>query len=203
MMLLALLPVAAYLLGSVPFGWIFARRFAAVDVRRLGSGNIGATNVGRVAGARLGLLTLSADLLKGYLPVLLAGLLAAPDAPWREAYVGGVALAAFFGHLYPAYFAFREGGKGVATAAGGLLAVSPASFLVSVAVFILAAGASRRVSLGSLAAAASAPVALAAVGRSLPLIGYGAVLCFFIFLRHRENLKRLREGTEPAFRPKP
>lgn len=110
------LPLLAYLLGSIPFGLVLSTLFSDHDIRRKGSGNIGATNVLRVAGVRLGLLTLFLDVFKGALPVFMAvQLMESPDHPWGQAYLSLVAISAFIGHLYPLYLGLRGGGKGVAS----------------------------------------------------------------------------------------
>ncbi len=193
------LPACAYLLGSIPFGVVLTRLFTPVDVRRQGSGNIGATNVARVAGPALGLATLAADVLKGLVPVVLAAGLV-PPGPGAEVYRTAVAVLAFAGHLFPVFTRFRGGGKGVATAAGGFIALAPAALLVALAVFLAVATFTRRVSAGSLAAFAALPVAVALITHSTA-IGAGAlVTAIFVFIRHAGNISRLMAGTEPAFR---
>ncbi|MGD2187413.1 MAG: glycerol-3-phosphate acyltransferase, partial [Desulfobacterales bacterium] len=110
--------ILAYLLGAIPWGLILARIFAREDIRRKGSGNIGATNVLREAGITPGLLTLAADILKGAIPVYLSLVTFGPADGTGDIYLSAIALAAFLGHLYPLYLKLRDGGKGVATAAG-------------------------------------------------------------------------------------
>ena len=117
------LVIFAYLFGSIPFGLVLTRLFTSVDIRREGSGNIGATNVRRLAGTPLGILTLAGDVSKGALPVYLSQMVTASTIIPQEVYVSIVALAAFLGHLYPLYLKLKSGGKGVATAAGGLAAI--------------------------------------------------------------------------------
>lgn len=189
----------AYLLGSIPWGLIFARRFARIDIRLKGSRNIGATNVTRQVGVIPGLLTLAGDLLKGALPVYLALAAFGPVSGGGGIYVSAVALAAFLGHLYPLYLKFHDGGKGVATAAGCFAVVSPATVLAALAVFAVMLIATRRVSVGSLAAAACLPLAVWITTASAALIVAAGVFTLFIFIRHRDNLKRLAAGTEPKF----
>jgi glycerol-3-phosphate acyltransferase PlsY len=150
----------AYLLGSIPWGLILARIFSSYDIRLKGSRNIGATNVIREAGALPGLLTLAGDFLKGAIPVYLALLLFGSANGSADIFLAGVALAAFLGHLYPIYFKFRNGGKGVATAAGCFAVVSASAVLVAFGVFIAMLFVVRRVSVGSLAAAAALPAAI-------------------------------------------
>ena len=194
--------ICAYLLGSIPWGLIFARIFAKVDIRLKGSGNIGATNVTRQVGVIPGLLTLAGDILKGALPVYLALAAFGPVNGVGDIYVSTVALAAFLGHLYPVFLKFQDGGKGVATAAGCFAVVSPAAVLAAFAVFILMLLAARRVSVGSLAAAAALPIALWITTDSAAMIAAAGVLALFIFVRHRDNLKRLAAGKEPVFKLK-
>ena len=188
----------AYLLGSIPWGLLLTRRFSAIDIRRHGSGNIGATNVRRLAGNRLGLATLAADLLKGALPVYGAAVFfnQAGISPPAAA-LALVALAAFAGHLYPVYMRFKGGGKGIATAAGGLLAMAPAAFAICLAVFCLALGLSRRVSVGSLAAAGVMPVVVMWATGSFWTLMAALLMTVLIFMRHKDNLRRIRNGTEP------
>ena len=183
----------AYLLGSVPTGYLLGY-LSGVDVRRAGSGNVGATNVARVAGKKLGLLTLIGDAAKGFIPVYLARALGLDDG-----LTGLVALAAFLGHLYPVFLKF-QGGKGVATALGALLALAPAATGVLLLVFLAVALAGRVVSLASMAAAVAAPAALWLFGCPAPWIGVTAVMALFIVWRHRANIERLRAGAEPRFK---
>ena len=150
----------AYLLGSIPWGLILSRVFTREDIRLKGSGNIGATNVTRQAGVIPGLLTLAGDMLKGAIPVYLALVAFGPAGGSADIYLATVALAAFLGHLFPVYLKFRDGGKGVATAAGCFAVVSPGAVLASGAVFIAMLSMARRVSVGSLSAAAVLPLAV-------------------------------------------
>jgi glycerol-3-phosphate acyltransferase PlsY len=192
------LMVAAYLLGAVPWGLILARRYAAGDIRSLGSGNIGATNVARVAGKHLGILTLVLDMAKGGLPVYLTGMLMGVG-PSGQAAMALVAASAFLGHLFPIYLKFKTGGKGVATAFGCFLVMSPAACLCSVLAFCLVFGRWRRVSAGSLAAAVVLPVAVFLWRQSGFVVASALMMAMLIFLRHGENIQRLIHGTEPAF----
>lgn len=191
--------ILSYLAGSVPSGVVLTALFTDKDVRRQGSGNIGATNVARVAGLRLGLLTLALDLLKGGLPVFLAGRFVPGPA---EIAMMAAALAAVGGHLFPIYFGCRGGGKGVATAAGAFLAAVPLAFLAAVGVFVLVAGITRRVSAGSLSAAIALPV-LVWLFSAQPVFFAGAcVISWLVVLRHKDNIVRLAAGTEPVFSSK-
>lgn len=196
---LLLLVVGAYLLGSIPFGLLFARIFAGRDVREHGSGNIGATNVSRIAGPLAGILTLIFDTVKGALPVLAAGRIF--DHSATPLILAG--LAALVGHCFPVWLKFR-GGKGVATALGVFGALSLTSTLAALAVFALTFVFWRYVSLASLAAAAAMPLLiyfLWAPGHAPPpIVSLGtlfaaALICF----KHRANLHRLTQGTEPKY----
>jgi glycerol-3-phosphate acyltransferase PlsY len=194
--------IFAYLLGSIPWGLILTRAFAGDDIRQKGSGNIGATNVSRQAGVIPGLLTLAGDIFKGAVPVYLALLVWGPIDGSGAAYVSLVLLAAFSGHLYPIYLRFRDGGKGVATAAGCFAVLSPAAVLAAGGVFLAVLVLSRRVSVGSLSAAAVLPLAIWIDADSAILAASAVIVALFIFLRHRDNLKRLLAGKEPPFKVK-
>ena len=196
------LPTLAYLLGSIPWGVILTRIFTSVDIRQQGSGNIGTTNVSRVAGSTLGLLTFLGDVLKGAVPVYLALVLAGKNQGTGDLLLSVVALAAFFGHLYPLFMKFKGGGKGVATCAGCFVVLSPLACLSALLTFIVGVFSSKRVSAGSLAAAAVLPwVAWFSTG-SLHITVSGVVMAVFIFVRHKDNIKRLIAGTEPKFKEK-
>ena len=192
----------AYLLGSIPWGLILARIFSSQDIRLKGSRNIGATNVMRETGALPGLLTLSGDFLKGAIPVYLALLAFGSANGSADIFLAGVALAAFLGHLYPIFLKFRDGGKGVATAAGCFAVVSPPAVLVAFGIFIVMLFVVRRVSVGSLAAAATLPAVIWLTTDSVMILGAACIIAFFIFIRHQDNLKRLAAGKEPKFKLK-
>ena len=194
-----LIPAVAYLLGSIPFGLIVSRVFGRGDVRKEGSGNIGATNVSRVAGPLAGILTLLLDGAKGSAAVLVAGRYSNDSAMWMV--IAG--LAVLVGHCFPVWLRFK-GGKGVATAAGVYLAMSPPAFLGGLILFSLIAGYSRYVSLGSVAAAVAMPLLtyfLWAPHHAPPLVVTIASLTIAILIvyKHDANLQRLAEGTEPKF----
>ena len=186
------LVILGYLAGCVPSGLLLGRR-VGIDVRRHGSGNIGATNVARSAGALLGLATLVADAAKGALPVLVARAL-----DGRPAVATAAGVAAFVGHVFPVTLRFA-GGKGVATAVGVLLVIAPLALLCSLIVFALTFLLTRYVSLGSVLAAIAVPVAIAALGYPRSTLAAASVMSAIIVVRHRENLARLRAGTEPRF----
>lgn len=184
--------IAAYLLGSVPSGYVLGRS-VGVDVRKAGSGNVGATNVARVAGKTHGILTLVADAAKGAIPVLVAQQLGM-TLPVTLL----VGVAAFLGHLFPVFLLFK-GGKGVATALGVFLVLAPWITLLLLVVFATVAWSSRFVSLGSISAAVAAPVALWFAAYPPPVVQMSAFLATMVILRHRSNIKRLLTGTEPRF----
>jgi glycerol-3-phosphate acyltransferase PlsY len=198
MIKLFVLPVFAYLLGSIPWGIVLTRLFTSVDIRREGSGNIGATNVVRIAGPTLGVLTLMGDMLKGGIPVWIAGVLTTPNSFWGEIYISLVALAAFSGHLYPLFMRFKKGGKGVATAAGCFAVISPVAFMVAILVFIMFVCWLNIVAVASLAAAAVLPIAIWKATGSGVLTVCAVVIAILIYFRHTDNIKRLLKGTEPV-----
>ena len=190
----------AYLLGSIPWGLILTRVFAGNDIRMKGSGNIGATNVTRETGVIPGILTLAGDILKGAVPVYLALLAFGPVQGSSQIYLPCVLLAAFSGHLFPLYLKFRDGGKGVATAAGCFAVVSPAAVLAAAVIFTVMLLIARRVSVGSLCAAAALPVAVWLATDSAIMAATAGLVAFLIFVRHHDNVKRLLTGKEPEFR---
>jgi glycerol-3-phosphate acyltransferase PlsY len=194
-----LIPVVAYLLGSIPFGLILAKLFGGTDVRKEGSGNIGATNVLRVAGPLAGILTLLLDAAKGAAAVLLAGRYSNDSAMWMM--IAG--LAALVGHCFPIWLKFK-GGKGVATAAGVYLALCPLAFLGGLILFVLIVGFWRYVSLGSISAALAMPMLMyflwAPHHAPPPVITFGALaVAMLIVYKHDANLQRLVKGAEPKF----
>lgn len=185
--------LVSYLTGAVPFGLIFAKGFSGVDVRTVGSGNIGATNVLRASGKKAAAITLLADMLKGLFPALIVHLLYQDEA--LTALCGA---AAILGHNFPVYLKFK-GGKGVATSFGVVLAVSPWTGLLCLFVWLLAAYLWRYSSLSALIAFASYPIVTFAFTSRQP--SPYALLSLFVFgiiyYRHRENIKRLLIGSEP------
>jgi len=188
-----LLLILAYLLGSIPTGVILTRAFSDVDPRTQGSKNIGATNIFRTAGKKLGIITLLGDIFKGLIPVVIArGTL---DSHF---WIGAVALAAFLGHLYPIFLKFK-GGKGIATGLGAFLALSPLSSILSFLVFGAVILKWRYISLGSLAATAVFPIFLALISPHPIYIPFAVVIGVLIFYRHHENIGRLMQGTESKF----
>ncbi len=196
------LPIFAYLLGSIPWGIVLTRLCSSADIKRQGSGNIGATNVSRVAGPTLGLLTFTGDVLKGAVPVYLALRFAFQNQGVNDLFLSVVSLAAFFGHLYPLFMKFKSGGKGVATTAGCFVILAPLACLMALSAFIIFLLLSRRVSAGSLAAGIVLPIAVWFATNSWEITGAAATMSVFIFIRHTENIKRLISGTEPKFKEK-
>lgn len=193
-MTLLLLVVVAYLIGAIPTGVILTRLAGGEDIRNAGSGNIGATNVYRVAGRKLGVMTLIGDCLKGAIPTLLAG----QTFHLSETGVALVALVAFIGHCYPVYLGFK-GGKGVATALGIFLVLSPLSVLCILFVFVLVLWKWRYISLASISSAASIPLLVLLFERSVPLFAATLVIATIVIWRHKGNIELLRRGTENKF----
>jgi glycerol-3-phosphate acyltransferase PlsY len=179
-----------YLAGSIPFGLLIAKASKGVDVRQVGSGNIGATNVLRTAGSGAGALTLILDAMKGWLPVALSKFLGA-----SELLVAAIGLAAFLGHLFPIFLGFR-GGKGVATALGVLLALFTQIALLIVGVWLLTAAVFRYSSLAALITAIAAPLLVWALDGRASYVGLTIMICSFILIRHRDNFRRLLAGEE-------
>jgi acyl phosphate:glycerol-3-phosphate acyltransferase len=188
-----LLILFAYFLGSIPMGVVLTKLFGHVDPRTQGSGNIGATNVYRTAGKKLGIFTLLGDICKGVLPVILAR--ATLDSHF---WIGAVALVAFLGHLFPVFLKFK-GGKGVATGLGIFISLSPLPTVLAAVVFVFVVFKWRYISLGSLAAAAAFVVFLALLDPHKIYIPFAFVVAALIFYRHRENIERLMGGRENKF----
>lgn len=198
--------VIGYLLGSIPTGFLVAKA-RGVDIRTMGSGNIGATNVFRILGRTAGVLVLLADAAKGWLAVFVVARLiggwfdpgAGPQAREWLALVAGV--AAILGHNYTCWLHFK-GGKGIATSAGVLLALVPLGLLFILGVWIVVFALSRYVSLASISAAFALPFAAWLLGASLTMILVTSALAALAIYRHRTNIRRLVNGTENRFGPK-
>ena len=191
--------VLSYVSGSVPAAYL-AGAWSGVDLRSQGSGNLGATNVLRVLGPRIGLLVFLVDIAKGALPVWFLPPLtgATGDALTWTAVACGV--AAILGHIRPVFLGFKKGGKGVATACGVFLALAPLQAALSLLIFVVVVMASGFVSLASLTGAVALPVLLAAtVGWRSPLFAVSVVTFVFVVWTHRANIERLRGGTEYRF----
>jgi len=189
-----LFALGGYLAGSIPTGYWLVRVLKHEDIRKVGSGNIGATNVWRTYGASYGVTVMLVDTLKGFVPAFLAAHYVSPLA---GVIAGG---AAMLGHWRPLFMKFARGGKVVATCGGAFLGVAPLvggiGLLVWVAVFALF----RYPSLASITAALSLPVAAAAIGEPWPVIAFAAIAALAVIVLHRPNISRLRAGTETRFR---
>lgn len=186
---------AAYLLGSVPFGKLISNKAAHIDITSRGSGNIGATNVAREVGIKWGLLTLVLDVLKGFIPVILFARYASQSAPLQELGLSAVGLSALLGHQFSLFLRFR-GGKGVGTALGIYLGISPLCSLLSILLFIFIVYNWNFVSLGSISAALAMPIFLAIFGKPLPVFIGALIAAVLIFIKHMENIHRLVRGEE-------
>ncbi len=206
--------VAAYLLGSVPFAFLLARAHG-VDLRTIGSGNIGATNLARALGRKWGYFCFALDVLKGLVPMTLVGvLLGVPGRPAPLALWLAVGIAAILGHVFPLYLKFK-GGKGVATSFGVALGLWPyftICALIALLVWVLAVLIWRYVSLASVCAAMVFPIALAVGTLTIPswdhvnlwpLMVAATLIPLLVILRHRENIQRLLTGTESKIHSKP
>lgn len=201
--------VIAYLLGSIPFGYLIVRATQGADVRETGSGGTGATNVSRRAGKLAGALTLILDALKGTTAVLVASWLLSgqagqplPNADW---WIAVAAIAVIVGHMFPVWLGFR-GGKGVATGIGVFLVLAPTAVALATVVFLPVIVFTRYVSLGSIIAAAAIPLfiwlqntVVRPVSGFAPLMFAAVGAAFLIILAHRENIGRLIQGTESKF----
>lgn len=181
--------VTAYLIGSVPFALLLARHWGA-DVRRAGSGNLGAANVLRTSGLTAGVLVASLDIVKGAVSVILAERVSVGAAVPAAA-----GLAAIVGHVYPVWLRFR-GGKGVATACGVFSILTPVAVLPALSVFVAAVWTTRYISVGSVLASLTLPAVAYVIGSPGSFVGSAAAAAALILFRHRSNLVRLWEGTE-------
>ncbi len=196
--------VCSYLLGSIPFGYILVRLFQGVDVRSIGSGNIGATNVARTGGKGVAIATLVLDIFKGWLAVFLV--LTLPWIPSSSAaqlrtLATFAALLAVIGHIFPVWLGFK-GGKGVATGFGVFLALAPIAALTSITVFVVVIAVTRYVSLGSILGSVTLPLMLLWLERELfhpAALAISAAAALLIISRHHQNIRRLLTGTESRF----
>lgn len=201
-----LFTISSYLLGSIPTGLVLAKMFAGTDVRNAGSGNIGATNVTRILGKKLGLMTFVGDALKGCIPMFIGSYIFQPVLPAFkfQFIVCAFGFAAFLGHLFPLYLKFK-GGKGVATALGIFIFIEPLCVPVEIILFALVTFKWRYVSVASLTAAAAMPGILLVIAwfiRPVSLSGImlSIIIAFFIFAKHSSNIKRLLNHTENRIR---
>jgi len=188
-----LIIAAAYLIGSIPFALILARRWGAADLRRIGSGNLGAANVLRASGLTAGVLVAALDIAKGAVSVVLAQRLGGAGAGPAAAGV-----AAIVGHVYPVWLGFR-GGKGVATACGVFTVLTPLAVPPALAIFLASVWATRYISVGSVLASVVLPTAAYVTGSPGPVVAAAVAASVLIVFRHRSNLARLRDGTERRF----
>jgi glycerol-3-phosphate acyltransferase PlsY len=182
--------LVAYGIGSTPFAWLLARRWGASDLRRIGSGNLGAANVFRASGITAGVLVALLDVAKGAVSVVVADRMGAGAAAAAAA-----GMAAIVGHVYPVWLRFR-GGKGVATACGVFAVLTPAAIAPALAVFVGTVWMTKYVSLGSVLATLALPPIAYATGSSVPVVLVACAACALILFRHRSNVVRLRTGTE-------
>jgi glycerol-3-phosphate acyltransferase PlsY len=186
----------AYLIGGIPFGYLLVRAKTGEDVRSKGSGNIGATNVLRTTGRAAAVATLLLDIAKGSVAVWLAGKLTNESV----AAMSLAALAVMAGHAYPVFLKFR-GGKAVASFIGAFLVLTPLPLLASLALFVIVVAATRHISLGSIVAAGSLPLAVYLIQHpAAPVLVASIVAGVFVIYRHASNIQRLRAGTEHVFR---
>ena len=199
--------IIAYLLGSIPFGYLIVRLTKGADIRETGSGGTGATNVSRRAGKLAGVVTLLLDALKGAAAVLLAHWLLQDSAfDFREWWIAAAAVAVIVGHMFPVWLRFR-GGKGVATGVGVFLVIAPIAVALAAVVFLSLVWRTRYVSLGSMAAAVTIPffvllqdALIRPVAFLTPMMAAAAAGSILIIFAHRANLRRLIEGTESKFK---
>lgn len=185
--------LGAYLLGSIPFGYVIPRVVRGDDIRRHGSGNVGATNVWRVYGPSLGVPVAVLDVAKGLVPAAV-GLWLGGD--WVGVLAGAAAMA---GHARPVYLGFSKGGKMVATAGGVALALAPLAALGCAVIWIAVFALARFASVASMVAAVALPLLCLALGESWPIVAFTAIAALGVVALHRQNVRRLIRGTEPRF----
>jgi acyl phosphate:glycerol-3-phosphate acyltransferase len=191
--------VVSYCIGAIPFGLLISKA-VGIDVRQEGSCNIGATNVGRVLGKKLGLVTLVCDVTKGYLPMFVADMYL-PAGEGKQQIISLCGLMAVVGHMFPLYLLFK-GGKGVATGLGVFLFLSPPAIAVSLVIFVAAVALTGFVSVGSLLASALAPLWIGIFGGNASTILVAAAIAVLIWIKHRENIVRLLKGQEKTWKKK-
>jgi len=190
------LTIIAYLIGSIPTGIVVAKILGAPDPRAVGSGNIGATNVGRAAGKAAGIITLIGDVLKGFLITLLAlYILGSSSEANSPLAISIVAFSVFLGHLFPVFLKFK-GGKGVATTLGVFLAIGPFQAILALILFIIIVAIFKYVSVASMIASVSIPLLLNLSPATSPYIPLAVIISVLIILKHSDNIKRLIQGTE-------
>ncbi len=190
----ALVVLGGYLLGSMPFGYWVVLLVKGEDIRKVGSGNIGASNVWRTYGRWMGIPIVVLDVAKGFVPALVGALLV---GELTAVLAGG---AAMLGHWRPLFLRFQKGGKTVATGGGVFLGAAPLLGLIGVTVWVVAFLVTRYASLASIVAALSLPVVAVLLGEPWPIVVFGAIAAVGVLLLHRPNIARLRAGTESRFR---
>jgi len=190
----ALVILGGYLLGSMPFGYWVVLLVKGEDIRKVGSGNIGASNVWRTYGRWLGIPIVLLDIAKGFVPALVGALLV---GELTAVLAGG---AAMLGHWRPLFLRFQKGGKTVATGGGVFLGAAPLLGLIGIAVWIVVFLLSRYASLASIVAALSLPILAVGLGEPWPIVVFGVIAAVGVVLLHRPNIARLRAGTESRFR---
>jgi glycerol-3-phosphate acyltransferase PlsY len=191
-MIALLAVVVAFLVGGIPFGYLLVRWKTGEDVREKGSGNIGATNVLRTTGRAIGIATLLLDIAKGLFAVWLAGKLSDSSPVWMSL----AALAVMAGHAYPVFLKF-QGGKAVASFIGAFLYLTPIPMIAALVVLIIVVAATRQISMGSIVAAGTLPLAVWMIEHPAPSVVVAALVAgVFIIVRHRANIQRIRSGTE-------
>ncbi|MCL2760169.1 MAG: glycerol-3-phosphate 1-O-acyltransferase PlsY [Desulfuromonadales bacterium] len=185
--------IIAYLIGSIPTGLLLGK-YAGVDIRKSGSGNIGATNAYRTLGRKIGVITLICDCLKGLIPVLIARFIG-----FNDTWMALIGLAALIGHIFSIFLAFK-GGKGVATALGAFLGISPLAVLCALAIFAIVVWKWRYISLGSIIAAIAMPLLVAFIDKSSETTCITLLMAALVVWRHKDNITRLRRGSETKFK---
>ncbi len=183
--------VLSYLFGAIPFGYIIAKVFKHVDIRTIGSGNTGATNVYRSISKSLGVLTLILDVLKGFIPVYLVSFIF-PDFQWM---IISVAFVTIIGHTFTIFLSFK-GGKGVATACGAFLAINPLAVLICFIAFVIVLAIFKYVSFASIVAALMLPISLYLLNSLPEIVVFAGLISLLVIARHISNIKRLLNGTE-------
>jgi glycerol-3-phosphate acyltransferase PlsY len=185
-----------YLLGSVPTGIVLTRLFSKVDPRKMGSKNIGATNIYRTAGKTLGILTLMGDMLKGAIPIWMAIMWSQHDL-WGvvDLWIAIVGLSPIVGHIFPIFLGFK-GGKGVATALGTYLVISPTAVIIEAVFFAFIVWRWRIIALASITCAITIPVLIALIRSEQVYIVLSVIIAALILFRHQSNISRLLQGTE-------
>ena len=205
-MRLLIVVIVAYLIGSIPFGYLIVRHKVGADIRESGSGGTGATNVSRRAGKAAGVFTLVLDALKGVLAIIVAQLIIGDSGSTIDWLAAAAAIAVIAGHIFPVWLRFR-GGKGVATGVGVFLMLAPVATFCAAIIFVVVVTITKYVSLGSMVAAAIIPlfvwmdmVFIKPITDLWPLLTAAVVGAMLIIFAHRGNIRRLAEGTEPKFR---